>query len=205
MRVVLSLAVVGLLAAALWYSLKNSSQSVPEGEGTDVQIASRHEAAVEDLAKALDASRKHAAEAEKIADRLDEAIRESRSTSRELTGLQADSNIIRTSVISVEEAAQHGADAADVMRLYSARVDRQLAEATGLSVQAVEIAEALEQVEQSQLEAQAAVAQAQQLEEDISDDRHEESRSRDRRYDDDVRTRYDHDEETDRVVIRSPD
>lgn len=201
MRVVLSLAVVGVLAVGLWYSLKNSPDSVPEHEGTNVQIAARHEAAVEDLAKALEASRKHAAEAEQIADRLDKAIRESQETSRELVSLQADSRIIETSVVSVREAARHGADAANVMRLYSERVDGQLAEATGLSVQAVEIAEALEQVEQSQLEAAAAVAQAQQVEEDISDDRYQESRPYARPDERD----HQNNDETDRVIIRSPD
>lgn len=166
MRAAIAVLLVLGVGFGLVYMLRQSPavpDTVTQHEDDDVRLAERHEASVRELASALDAAKDNAREAEDIARRLDKAVSETRATTQQLYSLRRDNSAVTTSIAALEEAGAYSDEAARIMRLYSGRLNDGLAEAETLSDQAVEMAEAIEKVEQSQAEAEAAMANAEKL------------------------------------------
>ncbi|WP_370339019.1 hypothetical protein [Parvularcula marina] len=168
MRAVVILVIIVAIGFVTYLAIKTSPEETVRIDDPEVRIASRHEAAARDLAHALDDAVKNAQQAEQVAARLDEAIAESRAASRELLSLRRDNEAVPTSYEAIAATTNDAERATRMMRIYASRLNSSLSEAEPLSDQAVEMAEAIEKVEESQAEAEEAIAAAKAVKEEVA-------------------------------------
>lgn len=168
MRAVVILVIIVAIGFVTYLAIKTSPEETVRVDDPEVRIASRHEAAARDLAHALDDAVKNAQQAEQVAARLDEAIAESRAASRELLSLRRDNEAVPTSYEAIAATTNDAERATRMMRIYASRLNSRLSEAEPLSDQAVEMAEAIEKVEESQAEAEEAIAAAKAVKEEVA-------------------------------------